>query len=62
MALCLTRNSGEAIIIGGHTRIEVREMKTNRGKCYQLIIDAPKEVTVHREEIQNRIDEQREGE
>ncbi len=50
--LILTRNVGSAIIIGDNVKITVVKVKGNQ---VTIGIDAPKEVTVHREEIYNKI-------
>ena len=56
--LILTRNSGESIIIGDN--VNVRVLGT-RGNQVRLGIEAPIEISVHREEIYHRIKkEQRE--
>lgn len=53
--LILTRKSGEAIIIGNNIKVLVSEV---RGTQVRLLIDAPKEIPVHREEIHNKIQEE----
>ncbi|MCK5327955.1 MAG: carbon storage regulator CsrA [Candidatus Latescibacteria bacterium] len=53
--LVLTRKLGEGIVIGDGIRVTVMDI---RGKQVKLAIDAPKEVTVHREEIYQRIVEE----
>jgi carbon storage regulator len=50
--LVLTRKEGEAVVIDGDIRIKVLEVK---GGQVKLGIDAPLSVTVHREEIYQRI-------
>ena len=52
MALVLTRNVGESIIIGDEVVITISAVQGNRVK---LGIKAPKEVSVHREEVYERI-------
>jgi len=51
--LCLTRKVGESIIIDGDIKVTVLASKGNQ---IRLGIDAPKEVEVHRQEVQDRID------
>lgn len=46
--LVLTRNRGEALVIGGN--ITVRVLEIDHGKV-RLGINAPREVTVYRDEI-----------
>ena len=46
--LILRRKAGQSIIIGGDIRIEVAEIAGNQVK---LVIDAPREVPVHRQEV-----------
>lgn len=50
--LILTRRLGERIIVGNDVKITVLG---TRGNQVRLGIDAPKDVSVHREEIYNRI-------
>lgn len=54
MALMLSRNQGESIIIDGHIRIQVAEIRGNRVK---LAVVAPRSVRVERED---QYDERRE--
>lgn len=51
--LCLSRKKNESIVIGGVTTVTVVEI---RGDKIRLGITAPKDVTVHRHEIQSKID------
>ncbi len=46
--LVLTRKNGEAIIIDGNIRIEVKEVSGGR---VRLLVDAPRLVRVDREEV-----------
>ena len=50
--LILTRRISESIIIGDDVKITVLGVKGNQ---VRLGIDAPKDLTVHREEIYDRI-------
>ena len=50
--LILTRRAGETLVIGDDVTITVLETKGNQ---IRIGIDAPKEVSVHREEIYKRI-------
>jgi len=50
--LILTRKEGESIIIAGSIRITVLDA---RGDQVRIGIEAPRDVTVHREEIQQQI-------
>ena len=53
--LILTRRVGESIIIGDDIVITVLGVKGNQ---VRIGIDAPKNVSVHREEIKHKIDAQ----
>ena len=50
--LILTRRVGESLIIGDDIVINILGVKGNQ---IRIGINAPKEVSVHREEIYNRI-------
>lgn len=54
--LVLTRNINDTIIIDGHIKVVVLGIQ---GRQVRIGIDAPKNITVHREEIQ-RLKEQEE--
>lgn len=50
--LILTRKTGESIIVGDDIAVTILGV---RGNQVRIGIDAPKTVTVHREEIYQRI-------
>ena len=52
MALILTRNLGQSVIIGNNIVVKVLAI---RGEQVSLAIDAPKSVSVHRSEIQKKV-------
>jgi carbon storage regulator len=54
--LVLSRHRNERIVIDGHIVITVVDI---RGDKVRLGIDAPKDMSVHREEIQVEIDRDR---
>lgn len=54
--LVLTRSVGERLVIkDGEIRLDVLEIKGNQ---VRIGIDAPKHISVHREEIYNKIKEE----
>ena len=55
--LVLTRKEGEKLIIGGNVTVTVLSI---RGNQVRFGIDAPSDVTIHREEIYKRIMQQKE--
>ena len=57
--LILTRRAGEALMIGENVSIKVLWVKCNQ---VRIGIDAPKDVAVHREEIFDRIQDDRDHE
>lgn len=56
--LILTRRVGETLIIGDDVKVTVLGV---RGHQVRIGVDAPKEVSVHREEIYMRIQEEKAG-
>jgi carbon storage regulator len=57
--LILTRRAGETVMIGGDVTITVLGVKGNQ---VRIGINAPKDVSVHREEIYERIQSEKSGE
>ena len=53
--LILTRVMGETIVIGDNIKVTVMYIKGNQIK---IGINAPEDVSVHREEIYNRIQDE----
>jgi carbon storage regulator len=53
--LVLSRKKGERIIIGGNITVAVVEIQ---GDKVRIGVEAPKEITVNREEVQNAIREE----
>ena len=54
--LVLSRNVGQVIVIGDNIRVEI--LSAERGQI-RVGVTAPKEVPVHREEIFERIQQER---
>lgn len=56
--LRVTRRAGERVIVGGEVVIEVLEV---RGATVRLGIDAPREVSIYREELWLEIKQENEA-
>tara|TARA_X000001388_G_scaffold52616_4_gene38354 strand:- start:3467 stop:3655 length:189 start_codon:yes stop_codon:yes gene_type:complete len=54
--LILTRRIGEAVVIGDNVTVSILGVHGNQ---VRVGINAPREVSVHREEIQQRIEAER---
>jgi carbon storage regulator len=52
--LLLTRNKGECVVINGN--IKVYFIECNSKNQVKLGFEAPKDITIHREEIQRKAD------
>ncbi len=57
--LILTRRVGESLIVGDDVTLTVLGVKGNQ---VRIGVNAPKEVSVHREEIYQRIQREKNGE
>jgi carbon storage regulator len=56
--LILTRRVGETLVIGDEVTVTVLGIKGNQ---VRIGVNAPKDVSVHREEIYERIQKEKEG-
>jgi carbon storage regulator len=56
--LILTRRVGETLVIGDEVKVTVLGIKGNQ---VRIGVNAPKDVSVHREEIYERIQREKEG-
>lgn len=56
--LILTRRVGETLMIGDEVTVTVLGVKGNQ---VRIGVNAPKDVSVHREEIYDRIQKEKEG-
>jgi carbon storage regulator len=57
VVLILTRRTGESLVIGDDVTITILALKGNQ---VRVGIDAPKEISIHREEVALRIKKEKE--
>lgn len=55
--LILTRKPGESVIIGNDITVTILSIRGNQAR---IGFSVPKEISVHREEVQKRIDRENE--
>jgi len=53
--LVITRKTGDTITIGDHIKIHIQEIRSGEVK---LAIEAPEELTIHREQIYLEVEQQ----
>ncbi|MCC6748514.1 MAG: carbon storage regulator CsrA [Deltaproteobacteria bacterium] len=56
--LTVTRRAGQTIRIGDHVKITIKEV---RGRQVRLMIEAPRDVRVYREELYQQIAQENEA-
>lgn len=56
-ALTLSRGKGQTVVIGGNTVVTITEIRSNK---VRVTVEAPMYVSIHRGEIQDKIDKERE--
>lgn len=56
-ALTLSRGKGQTIVIGGNIVVTITEIRSNK---VRISVEAPMYVSIHRGEVQNKIDKEME--